>query len=255
MARALDLLIVAGTAILSARLLATGLHRRYRVFFFYLVFATLHLGALDLLGLKSGAYEKVWVLTEPIEWLFFVLVVLEIYALVLEEYRGLSTVGRWALITAVLAALIASGISLAVPSQLTTQGPLMRYYYVAERAVYFSLVVFLLSIIGFLMQYPITLSRNVIVHSMVFSVYFLGNTVLYLLLSVRGKGSLDVVAYAGSATTLAAVGAWLVLMNRAGELRKVSLRPQWMPGREEELVSQLNHLNAALLRATGNRPK
>jgi hypothetical protein len=248
--RVLDLLIVAGTAILSVRLFATGLYRRYRIFFFYLIFATLRVGALDFLGSKSGAYEKVWVLTEPIEWLFCVLLVLEIYALVLENYRGLSTVGRWALITAVLVALIASGISLMVPSQLTTQGQLMRYYYVAERAVYFSLVVFLLSILGFLMQYPITLSRNIIVHSMVFSVYFLGNTVLYLLLSMRGKGSLDVVVHAGSAITLAAVGAWLVMMNPAGELRKLSLRPQWMPGREEELVSQLNHLNAALLRVT-----
>ena len=250
MVRAFDWLLVAGTAILSARLFVTGLHRRYRIFFFYLIFATLHLGALDTVGAKSGAYEKVWVLTEPIEWLFFVLVVLEIYALVLENYRGLSTAGRWALIAAVLVALVASGISLMVPSQLTTQGQLMRYYYVADRAVYFSLVAFLLSILGFLMQYPITLSRNIIVHSMVFSVYFLGNTVLYLLLSMRGKGSLDVVAEACSAITLAAVGAWLVLMNPAGEVRKVSLRPQWMPGREEELVSQLNHLNAALLRVT-----
>jgi hypothetical protein len=147
-------------------------------------------------------------------------------------------------------ALLASGISLMAPSQLTTQGHLMRYYYVAERAVNFSLVVFLLSILGFLMQYPITLSRNIIVHSMVFSVYFLGNTAIYLLLSMRGKDSLDVVAYALSAITLAAVGAWLVLMNPAGELRKLRLRPHWMPGKEEELVSQLNHLNAALLRVT-----
>jgi hypothetical protein len=250
MARALDWFIVAGTAILSVRLFTTGLHRRYRIFFFYLVFATLHLGALDIIGPKANAYEKVWVLTEPFEWLFYVLVVLEISALVLEDYRGLATVGRWALVTAVLVALVASGISLMAPSQLTTQGQLMRYYYVAERAVYFSLVVFLLSILGFLMQYPITLSRNIIVHSMVFSVYFLGNTVIYLLLSMRGKGSLDVVTYALDSITLAALGAWLVLMNHAGELRKLSLRPQWMPGREEQLVSQLNHLNAALLRAT-----
>jgi hypothetical protein len=249
-ARILDLLIVAGTAILSVRLFATGLYRRYRVFFFYLIFATLHVVALDMIGSKANTYEKVWVLTEPLEWLFYVLVVLEISALVLEDYRGLSTVGRWALVTAVLVALLASGISLMAPSQLTTQGQLMRYYYVAERAVYFSLVVFLLSILGFLMQYPITLSRNIIVHSMVFSVYFLGNTVIYLLLSLRGKGSIPAVSYALSGITLAAVGAWLVLMNRAGEIRKLSLRPQWMPGREEQLVSQLNHLNAALLRAT-----
>jgi hypothetical protein len=249
MARILDLLIVAGTAILGVRLFAADLHRRYRVFFFYLIFATLRAGVLASLGHKSDAYQYVWVLTEPLEWLFYVLVVLEIYALVLQDYRGLATVGRWALIAAVVVALLASGVSLMAPSQ-SPQSHLMRYYYVAERAMYFSLAVFLLSILGFLMQYPITLSRNIIVHSMVFSVYFLGNTVLYLLLSMRGYGSIPVVTYALSAITLAAVGTWLVMLNPAGEVRKLRLRPHWMPGREEELVIQLNNLNAALLRAT-----
>lgn len=253
--RILSLLIVAGTAILSVRLFASGLRRRYRVFFFYLIFATLHLGALASIGPKTNAYEKVWVLTEPLEWLFYVLVVLEIYALVLEDYRGLATAGRWALILAVVVALLGSAISLMAPSQLTTQGHLMRYYYVGERAVYFSLAVFLLTILGFLMQYPITLTRNILIHSMVFSFYFLGNSVLYLLLSMRGKGSLDLVADVGSGMTLAAVVAWLALLNPAGEMRKQRLRPQWMPGREEELVSQLNSLNTVLLRVTGNRPK
>ncbi|HXM41672.1 MAG TPA: hypothetical protein VN924_10490 [Bryobacteraceae bacterium] len=262
MVRILDLLMVAGTAALSIRLFATGLYRRYRVFCIYLVFATLQSGIFISLNQRSNAYQKIWVSTEPLEWLLYILVVLEIYALVLQDYRGLSTAGRWTLIAAVVVALLASGVSFVVPSQLTLQGSLMRYYYVAERAVYFSLAIFLLSILGFLMQYPITLNRNVIVHSMVFSVYFLGNTVIYLLLSMRGKASaaqlqnfIFVVGYALDAITLAAICAWLVMLNPAGELRKVSLRPQWMPGREEELVSQLNHLNAALLRATGNRPK
>jgi len=254
MTRILDLLIPVGTAILSVRLFAGGLHRRYRVFSLYLIFATLHLGVLASLKQSSDLYQQVWVLTEPLDWLFYVLVVVEIYALVLEDYQGLSTVGRWALITAVAVALLASGISLMAPSQFS-QSQLMRYYYVAERAVYFSLVVFLITILGFLMQYPIVLSRNIIVHSMVFSVYFLGETVLYLLLSMRGYDSLSAVTYALSTITLAAVGAWLVMLNPAGEFRKVSLRPHWMPGKEEELVSQLSHLNAVLLRATGNRPK
>jgi hypothetical protein len=134
------------------------------------------------------------------------------------------------------------------PSQYTTQGHLMHYYYVAERAVYFSLVVFLVSILGLLMQYPIRLSRNIIVHSMVFSIYFLGNTVLYLLVSMRSKGSLHALSLALEALTIVTLGAWLVMLKPSGEGRKQSLRPQWMPGREEELVSQLNHLNAALLR-------
>jgi len=250
MGRILDLLLVAGTAILSVRLFAEGLHRRYRVFFLYLIFASLRLGVSASLQQSSDAYQKFFVLTEPLEWLLYVLVVLEIYALVLGDYRGLSTVGRWALIIAVLVALLASGVSLMAPSQLTGQGHLMRYYYLAERAVYFSLVVFLLSILGILMQYPITLSRNITVHSMVFSVYFLGNSVLYLLLSMRGYGSAPMVGYALSVVTLAAVGAWLVMLNPAGELLTLRLRPHWMPGREEELASQLTHLNAILLRAT-----
>ena len=249
MARITDWLIVAGTAILSVRLLAAGLHRRYRIFWLYLIFATLHLGVLGTLNQGSDLYQKIWVLTEPLEWFFQIRVVLEIYALVLQDYRGLSTVGRWALIIAVVVALLASAISLMAPSQSTPQGHLMLYYYVAERAVYFSLVVFLISILGFLMQYPITLSRNIMVHSIVFSVYFLANTVLYSFLSMRGLAILPMVTNALSTVTLGAVCAWLVMLNPAGETRKVSLRPHWMPGNEEQLVGQLNLLNAALLRA------
>jgi hypothetical protein len=249
MGRILDLLIVAGTAALAVRLFTADLHHRYRVFFFYLIFATVHLGVLACFGHRSNAYQKIWVLTEPGDWLFFVLVVLEIYALVLQDYRGLSTVSRWALVLAVFVALAASGLSLIAPSQ-SPQSHLMLYYYVAERAVYFSLVVFLLSILGLLMQYPIALSRNIVVHSMVFSVYFLGNSVIYLLLSTRGYGSLAVVRYSLYIITLGALGAWLAMLNPAGELRQLRVRPQWMPGRDEQLVNQLKHLNAALLRAT-----
>ena len=249
MGRIFDLLMVAGTAVLSVRLLTTGLHRRYRVFFYYLIFATLHLGVLANLHQHSNVYQKIWVLTEPIDWLFSVLIVLEIYALVLADYRGLATVGRWALITAVGLALAASAISLLVPSQVS-QSQLMRYYYVAERAIYFSLCVFLITILGFLVQYPVTLRRNIITHSMVFSVYFLGGSVLYSLVSMFGYRTLELVSHALTVVALAAIGAWLLLLNPAGEVRKVSLRPQWMPGQEQELVSQLNSLNAALLRAT-----
>lgn len=250
MGRIFDLLIVAGTAVLCVRLLVSGLYRRYRAFFAYLVFATLSNGVLAIPRPDSKLYYQIWIRTEPVGWFFFVLVVLEIYALVLQDYRGLSTVGRWLLIGAVIVALVASGLSLMAPSQHTRQGLLLTYYYAAERAVYFSLVAFLITIMGVLMQYPITLSRNIIVHSIVFSVYFLAYTVIYLLLSMAGYEVILAVRFALSIVTLGALTVWLVMLNQRGELRKQSLRPSWMPGREDELVSQLNHLNAALLRAT-----
>jgi hypothetical protein len=59
-----------------------------------------------------------------------------------------------------------------------------------------------------------------------------------------------VVRYSLYIITLGALGAWLAMLNPAGELRQLRVRPQWMPGRDEQLVNQLKHLNAALLRAT-----
>ena len=249
MARLLYLLIVAGTAVLSVRLLVSGLYRRYRAFFVYLIFATLRGGILAVVPPTSKTYLHVWVLTEPVEWLFFVLVVLEVYSLVLQDYRGLATVGRWSLIAAVAVALLATSLSLIAPSNYTKQGMLMTDFYAAERAVYLSLMVFLLTILALLMQYPITLSRNILVHSVVFSVYFLGYTATYAVLTLLGYQAIDQVIYGLDAVTMAALIAWLALLSPAGELQKQRLRPTWMPGREEALVDQLNHLNAALLRA------
>ncbi len=250
MARVLDLLIVAGTAVLSVRLLMAGLHRRYRAFFLYLIFETVRGAVVASVNQHSDLYQKIWVLTEPLEWLFYVLVLLEIYSLVLADYRGLATAGRWILLAAVAVALLASGLTLLAPSTVTGQGPLLRYYYVAERAVYFSLAVFLLTILGFLTQYPITLTRNIIVHSMIFTGYFLGNTALYSLLSMHifGEQFLQVIAYPLDLVTIASLCAWLVMLNPTGEHRTASVRRSFTPKREQELVSQLNSLNAALLR-------
>jgi hypothetical protein len=252
MASILNLVVVAGTAILSVRLFASSLYLRYRAFFYYLIFATVREGVLSQLDSGKALYQQIWVLTEPIEWLFMALVVLELYSLVLQDYKGLATVGRWALMLAIGVALAASCISLIAPSIHTTQGRLMTYYYLAERAVYFSLIVFLVTILGVLMQYPITLSRNVIVHSMLFTVFFLCNVAVFTVLSTRGfaKELLDAVGIVMNVIEIVALGSWLVLLTPAGELRKLRLRPSWMPGKEEQLVSQLNNINAALLRAT-----
>jgi hypothetical protein len=250
MASVLNALIAVGSVSLSARLYFLGLHRRYRAFFLFLIFSALQSGVAASLNPTGDLYQKVWVLTEPIGWFCYVWVVLELYALVLQDYMGLYTVGRWSLIAAICVALAASWFSLIVPSHSTHQGHLMRYYYVAERAVYFSLVVFLLTILVLLTRYPIALNRNIIVHSMVFSMFFLSNTVIFLLLSTAGFGAIRLATYAIQGVDLGALGIWLAMLNTAGEHRRQTLRPAWIPGREEQMLGQLNSLNVALLRVS-----
>jgi hypothetical protein len=252
MGSVINVLIVAATILLAARLYLLSLHRPYRAFFYYLIFSALQSVTLAVLNRTTGTYQLIWLLTEPIDWIFCALVVLELYSLVLQDYRGLYTVGRWSLIVSVSVALLASGFSLIIPSYYTRQGYLMAYYYVAERAVYFSLAILLLTILALLMRYPIVLKRNTVVHSMIVSAYFIGNTAIFLLLSTRGMGVIRIAAYAIQAVNLVTLGTWLVIFNTAGEKHQQRLRPAWLPGREEELVSQLNSLNGAMLRAVRN---
>ncbi|MGC9946386.1 MAG: hypothetical protein ABSF64_08465 [Bryobacteraceae bacterium] len=246
----INVLTVAGATLLSVRLYTSGLHRRYRAFLLFLAFFILQNVVMITLGAGSGAYQKVWVLSEPIEWFFYAWVVLELYSLVLKDYQGLYTAGRWSLIMAVSVALLASGFSLIVPSHYTQHSHVMAYYYVAERAVYFSLAVFLLTILTLLTRYPITLNRNTIVHSVVFSVYFLSNTAIFLVLSTHGYEAIRIATYAIQVVNLAALGTWLAMLNPAGERRQQRLRPTWLPDQEEKLTSQLNSINVALIRIT-----
>lgn len=247
----LNVLILAGTVLLCARIYQSGLFKRYRSFFYFLVFYTLQTGLMMTLDPGSGRYQKAYVLTEPIGWVLYALVVLELYSLVLKDFQGLYTVGRWALILAVALALAGSALIIVlVPSHETQQGHLLAYYYVAERAVHFSLAIFLLSILGFMLQYPITLSRNIVLHSMVYTFYFLCSTVVYLALGALGYRVIFAVRYALLGATLAALIMWLARLNPAGEKQPVRFRPAWMPGGEQQLIDQLNSLNEALLRAT-----
>jgi len=247
----LNILVVVATGALAVRLFAGGLSHRYRAFFYYLIFTTL-VGLVCLpLDPRQGLYQKVYVLTEPIGWIFFAWVVLELYSLVLKDYKGLYTVGRWTLLVAVALAVLGSAIIVMVPSHTAGQmSRILPYYYVTERAIYFSLVVFLLTIVAFLLQYPVTLSRNIVLHSVVYTLYFLSNTVAYLILSAGGFSLIWLTRYALQLATLAALMVWLVRLNPAGEQHSVRTRPAWMPGREEELIDQLNSLNEALLRAS-----
>src|SRR5437868_5041108 len=99
-------LIACGVGSLAAfRLYCQSLHRRYRFLFIFLCFQVIR--SLGLLAISTwwrphprNAYAWTWLRTEPVVWLLYILVVLELYALVLQKYKGLQTVGRWVFLIA-----------------------------------------------------------------------------------------------------------------------------------------------------------
>jgi hypothetical protein len=96
----------------------------------------------------------------------------------------------------------------------------------------------------------VKLSRNVRVHALVFSIFFLSSTFMLLMRSLFGLRLADEVNTVLLGITAASVVAWLTLLRAAGE------DTQGAPalyGQEDEsrLLMHLDSLNAALLRASG----
>jgi hypothetical protein len=242
-------LTLAGMLFVCARLWRSGLHRRYRVFFVYLVFSSLRSGALLALDVRSGSYMKLWIITEPVLWIFYILLVLELYSLILESHKGLYTAGKWAMYGAVALALLFTFATIAPSSgSLLVPTDLMAAFMLIERALLLSLVVFLILLLAFLSRYPVTLSRNVLIHSVVYSAFFLSGSLTFLARTLLGWHVARPINTLVMAVTGLCVLAWAVLLGSRGEVRTRTAFI-WNAGEEERLLGQLDTLNAALVRA------
>lgn len=256
-------LTIAGHLLLYLRLRHEGLHRVYRFFSAFLLFrvvrATLLATLPPLWGFltygkwvdpfSTSIYGWIWLLTEPVLWTFYVLIVLELYSCVLQSYKGIASLGRWAVLVGLVVSLSLAALTL--PVDLNGPGGqelILKYAWVALRGVVSGLVVFLLFATGFLLWVPVPVSRNSVVHTLVYTLYFLLLSLSIFIRNVQGSGVTDLKNLAMGVTTLLCLAAWFKFLNRKGELKTVSIRHKWAPQQEQHLIEQLAAINASLLR-------
>ncbi len=252
---------IVGTALTLTKLLASGLYRRYRIFFVYFLLRLPYMiGFLILTNLKglrggdgssSNLYFFSFLYTEPAMILAYIMVVMELYGLVLEKYRGLYTLGRWAMY---LSVLISGSVSVVMwlpklSSALSEPSKMLMYEVAAERGVDLALVIFILLIVWFLSKYPVPLSRNVVVHTGIYSVYFLCDALVLLWRTVLGYQVNSVFNVVSTAVSSACSIAWWLLLTAKGEEVTVHV-PQIRPESEERILHQLDVLNATLMKAS-----
>ena len=248
----LNVVSLLGSGLTAFKLYRSGLYRRYPIFFTYFVFRVLNGTWPFVLDIKSPAYLKVWMLTEPFLWTFYILVVFELYRLVLEKYKGLYTLGRWAMYVgiAVSAAVSALSLMLKFKPSAPQRSHFLPYFLAAERGIDLSLAIFILLILFFLSRYPVALSRNVRLHATLYSIYFLTSTSGLLMLGLFGVRLVDAANLLFMSVTTGCVIAWLFLLNPAGEQAGDKL-PRLSGEHERRLLTQLDAVNAALLKARG----
>jgi hypothetical protein len=237
--------------VLAARFFQLGLARTYRFFVAYLLFNVIR-GVLSWsFSLDSVAYRNIWRVTQSFIWILYVLVVLELCSLVFKEYRGIQKLGRWAIYGSLALSVCLSTITL-VPTWLHSKDPAfsLQRFLMVERGIDFGMVLLLLLILGFLILFPIQLSRNVIIHSVLYSVFFMSGSMVALLVNVVGYTISHTVSACWMAVSLACLIAWITLITRAGEVKMMAIRKPLVTASEDRLIEQLANINATLLRAS-----
>lgn len=256
-----QVLSILGSAFLVCKLVTSGLYHRYRIFFAYFIFRIPYMtGSLVLTHLRglpggdgssSNAYFYLFFYSEPLLILAYIFVVIELYRLVLERHKGLYTLGRWAMYAALVISTTISIVTLLPKIAPSMPEPSKRLMYelATERGVDLALVVFILLIVLFLSRYPVPLSRNVVVHTAIYSVYFLSDAMVLLWRLLLGYTVRDIFNVISIAVSSACAIAWCLFLSEKGEEVRVQI-PQLSPGSEERILHQLDLLNETLLKVS-----
>ena len=227
-----------------------------RVYLFLTIFLTAEtLQNIALVPVKPGStlYGWIFLTSTPLLWILAYLVVLELYRLILEDYPGISSVGRKAVTWCMGLAVVVS-IGYAVPDLMNTTGPfpVLRIYFIVERSTVFGLLLFLVLIQLFLVRYRLRLSPNRMVYATGYALYFgigVAEDVILTALGVR-------VADAVGLWIVAAAGVMLLvgasLLSSKGEVR-VQLESSDSSSDRARLQQQLTDINRLLSRAARGR--
>jgi hypothetical protein len=230
------------------RLVSQGLVRQYRFLAAFLAAALVQALVFLPLTPASTAYAWAYFISSPVLWILYFFVVLELYRLILEDYPGISSAVRkgvtWAMGLAIFLAVISALPSLNTGSR---QFPALRMFLAVERSVALGLLLFLVLMQAFLFRYRLRLSRNRLIYSIGYGVYF-GITVSSDIILGELLGEKIFVPFSlgvGIAGALI-LFAGSILLTREGEARVDQLETHDTSPERARLQRQLVEMNRML---------
>lgn len=251
---------VAVAITLVARLLSVRLFPKYRVFAAFLLY-DLGLSLLwvalpwrNLIDHYGVDYRIIWLSTRPLAWLLYIWVVYAILHKVMNDHPGILRTSRRifaaSFICAVGIALLSAKMEYAASAQASTLlAELVTRAMIVERACITTSLILLAVTLGFLLWFPVQVSRNIAVLCAGLLAYFAAAAAMLLLRDVWSVGSFLSLSMTVVSVHTACLLFWLLYLNTRGELRKVRPGHSWRRKDQERLVGQLEAINAALIRS------
>ena len=224
-----------------------GLWRSYLFFEICLLMEGASLAALLLAGNNIPAYLFIYKISQPPIWVLYILMVIEVFQKVFIKFPGIARLAQRVVIASML---IAFAFALAsIGGDLTdgwTGRSLVPRYSIILRTISSALNIFMLLIAAFLVWMPVPLPPNTIRHSLLYFFYFFVATGVHYVLNVNIKNGewVQISNLVISLLTLAALGAWHLLLQPEGEIIPV-LHPNPRTA-SSEMLARLESLNRTL---------
>jgi len=242
----LALIECSALAALLVRLAVSGLFRQYKFFFCYLVADFLQSTEPYFIRFHTNLYGYVFLATESLMLIFYVLIVFELYSVVLRDLKGIARVAQ----RYTAAAL---GVSLVIALLLRTALPhprnIMEEFFYFEAAVVLSLVLFILLITAFVVYYPVPLHKNAVTYSVGYALYFLSKAALLFLNNAAASDWMRACSTAALILSTLCIVFWAIYLTPEGERRTTVAGHRWSTaGTQEEVLKRLHELNDSLLR-------
>ncbi|GEM_PF-1826133 len=248
--RTTELLVTAAAAMVAGRLFWFGLARRFPALLAWLAWQMASNAALAVLSPNGLLYFWIYVALLPLECLFSLLAVRELFALVFAAYPGIRTIGRWAMYGALALSVAATLAATQILWHQTASGRAhSNIYYVqlGHRSVIFCLAIIIASILYSISRYPLHLGKNTYLSCACFGTLFLGEAAQSLLDSLAPKLFNHSIDWATNLFVAACLAAWALWLQPAESA--VATRVTFASPAEADLLQELASLNQLLSRA------
>jgi hypothetical protein len=248
-----EVVSAAGAGLTAFTLFRAKLQRTYPWFLLFLLFITVATPASLFLDQGTSAYLRFYKFVQPVFWVFYIGIVIELYRHIFQRHKGFYSIGRWIV-------LVSVGLSVAVSaammfSKITPEMPqlsrTLSYYGAVNRGIDVALAACLFLMLVGLAFYTVPLSRNLRLHSALFTCFFISSTLATLLRDVFGLKYSIALDLGLLAVSCICLFSWALLLSRAGEEVHSPAAAWFGPQDEDRILEKLDALNAALLRASG----
>jgi hypothetical protein len=223
--------------------------REYRLFFWLMV-AWFGICAFTLfVPLASKWYFLCFVVLVPLSWVLYFATARHLYQNVFTKYPGIAFAGRSSLWIAAAAVVVGVTLSIVLSPGGLRKNALYRAVLLIDRCALFGIAFLLILLVSVMIRYPISIPKNVAVHTFFFGAILLSQTII----QVADQWTLY--HFTAYCNTIAAgfdailVTSWAIFLTKAGDTAVIRIRQHLQRETEVHLLGQLDALNGILLRA------